>query len=92
MTMDDSAEEAGRAVAQEGVEEKRDLSKAFPGVKRVTVTLYTIAHARSGARGSSANIGVIPYTPRGYTFLRGQLTAARVEAFFKPLGVGKVIR
>jgi hypothetical protein len=92
MTMDDSVKEAGRAAAQEGVEEKRDLSKAFPGVKRVTVTLYTIAHARSGATGSSANIGVIPYTPKGYTFLRGQLTAARVEAFFKPLGVGKVIR
>lgn len=73
-------------------EEKRDLSKAFPGVKRVTIALYDIAHARSGDKGTSANVGLIPYTPNGYTFLRGHLTADRVEAFFKPMGVGKVIR
>lgn len=89
---ENSTEETGEAAVEESVEEKRDLSKAFPAVKRVTIAVYDIAHARSGDKGSSANVGVIPYTPKGYTFLRGYLTAARVEAFFKPLGVGKVIR
>ena len=56
------------------------------------IQLYDIAHARSGDKGSGANVGVIAYTPAGYAFLREALTAERVEAFFKPLGVGKVTR
>lgn len=89
--MNETPENASENSTDEG-EEKRDLSKAFPAVKRVTITLYNIAHARSGDKGSSANVGVIPYTPDGFTYLRGELTAERVEAFFKPLGVGEVIR
>ena len=57
-----------------------------------TIQLYDIAHARSGDKGSGANVGVIAYTPAGYAFLREALTVERVEAFFKPLGVGKVTR
>jgi len=57
-----------------------------------TVRLGQIAIARSGDKGSSANVGVIARSPRGFEFLRDTLTAAKVEAFFKPLGVGKVIR
>src|SRR3954453_5458545 len=54
--------------------------------------LAEIAHARSGDKGSSANVGVIAYTPAGYEFLREHLTPERVEQFFSPMGVGKVIR
>src|SRR3954468_15295301 len=54
--------------------------------------LGDIAHARSGDKGSSANVGVIAYTPAAYEFLREQLTAERVEEFFSPMCVGKVIR
>jgi hypothetical protein len=54
--------------------------------------LAEIAHARSGDKGSSANVGVIAYTAAGYGFLREHLTAERVEEFFSPMGVGKVIR
>ncbi len=57
-----------------------------------TIRLYDIAHARSGDKGSGANVGVVAYTAAGYAFLCGALTADRVEAFFKPLGVGKVTR
>jgi hypothetical protein len=54
--------------------------------------LGQIAHARSGDKGSGANIGVIAYTPEGYAFLKQHLTADRVEAFFKPMDCGKVER
>lgn len=56
------------------------------------IRLGEIAYARSGDKGSSANVGVIARTPQGFTILSCCLSAARVETFFKPLGVGKVIR
>jgi hypothetical protein len=57
-----------------------------------TIHLGEIAHARSGDKGASANIGVIAYTPQGFEFLRGALQSAGVQDFFKRLGVGKVTR
>lgn len=54
--------------------------------------LFDIAHARSGDKGSSANIGVIARSPAAFEFLRNWLTPARVEAFFKPMGVRQVAR
>ncbi len=62
-----------------------------PSTRR-TIRLGAIAHARSGDKGSSANVGVIAGTTEGFAFLRRFLTAARVEKFFKPFGVGKVVR
>ena len=64
--------------------------KRLPAIRKIR--LGEIAYARSGDKGSSANIGVIARTPEGYAVLRGVLSAARVEKFFKPLGVGRVIR
>lgn len=55
-------------------------------------TLRTIAYARSGDKGSSANIAVFGRTPADYIWLRQHLTAAQVEAWFKPLGTGTVVR
>ena len=57
-----------------------------------SIRLAEIAHARSGDKGAGANVGVIAYTPAGYEFLRDTLSAAVVEKFFKPLGVGTVVR
>jgi hypothetical protein len=56
------------------------------------IRLGQLAHARSGDKGASANVGVIAFTTAGYDFLRTELTAERVEQYFKPLGVGKVVR
>ena len=56
------------------------------------VRLGEIAYARSGDKGSGANVGLIAYTPQGFHYLRAALSAARVGRFFKPLGVGKVVR
>jgi hypothetical protein len=62
-----------------------------PSTKR-QIRLGEIAYARSGDKGSSANVGVLARTPQGFAILRSYLSAARVEKFFKPLGVRKVIR
>jgi hypothetical protein len=57
-----------------------------------TITLGCVAHARSGDKGNHANLGVIAYTGRGYEFLRDQLTAQRVAAYFAGLGATRVER
>lgn len=54
--------------------------------------LADVAYARSGDKGSSANVGVLAYTQEGYAWLREFLTAERVEQYFKPMGVGSVTR
>ncbi len=56
------------------------------------IPLSLIAHARSGDKGNHANIGVIAYTPAGYTWLVRELTAERVAEFFACLGVSRVER
>jgi hypothetical protein len=56
------------------------------------IRLAQLAHARSGDKGASANIGVIARTPAAYALLRDVLTADRVEAFFRSLGVDRVVR
>ncbi|MDB6128606.1 MAG: hypothetical protein JWM35_2502 [Verrucomicrobia bacterium] len=56
------------------------------------IPLREIAHARSGDKGDSANVAVFARTPGGFAWLREHLTAAAVESYFTPLGVGKVTR
>lgn len=56
------------------------------------VKLKELAYARSGDKGSSANVGVIALNLENYLLLEKYLTAALVEKFFKPLGVKNVIR
>ena len=56
------------------------------------VRLGDIAYARSGDKGSGANVGVIAHTQEGFDYLRKALPASRVERFFRPLGCGKVVR
>ena len=47
------------------------------------VPLSEIAHGRSGDKGNHANIAVIAYTAAGHEFLRQELTAERVGAYFE---------
>lgn len=56
------------------------------------VCLREIAHARSGDKGNHANVAVIAYTEAGFHWLRGELTAERVAAYFQPLGPSRVER
>ncbi len=57
-----------------------------------TIRLGDIAYARSGDKGAGANVGVIARSPAWYETLRRHLTAEVVEAFFKPMSVGRVVR
>jgi hypothetical protein len=58
----------------------------------MVVPLSTIAHGRSGDKGSHANVAVLAYTPAGFDWLRRHLTAERVRAYFAPLGPSRVER
>ncbi|MBI3965771.1 MAG: hypothetical protein HY329_09060, partial [Chloroflexi bacterium] len=46
------------------------------------VKLRELAHARSGDKGDSANIGVIARDERAYEIIRERLTARRVGEHF----------
>jgi len=46
------------------------------------VPLMQLAHARSGDKGDSANIGLVAYEPDLYPLLAAQVTAGRVKAHF----------
>jgi hypothetical protein len=56
------------------------------------VALVHLAHARSGDKGDTANIGVIAYDPAHWGLLRTQLTAERVKTHLGPLVMGSVER
>ncbi len=57
-----------------------------------TIPLYRIARARSGDKGTGANIGVMVFSQYDYNLLRRELTAERVADFFRPMGVSGVER
>ena len=54
--------------------------------------LLDIAYARSGDKGSSANIGVIAYTEAGYQYLLEHLSESRVGDYFRSLSPQSVTR
>jgi len=54
--------------------------------------LVDLAHARSGDKGDTANVGVIAYEAEHYPILVAQLTPARVKKHFGPLVKGEVER
>ena len=54
--------------------------------------LGDLAYARSGDKGTGANIGVVARTPENYDLLLAHLTAERVGEFFASMGVLEVIR
>jgi hypothetical protein len=54
--------------------------------------LRSIAHARSGDKGSIANISLIVYDETAYPRLVRLVTAERVRAWFGPLVEGPVVR
>ena len=56
------------------------------------IRLVDIAHARSGDKGDTANVGVIALKPEWYPLLREQLTLDRVRAHFKGVITGDVQR
>ena len=56
------------------------------------VRLLDIAHARSGDKGDTANVGVIALEPKWYPVLVKYLTTERVAEHFKGVITGAVER
>jgi hypothetical protein len=54
--------------------------------------LLELAHARSGDKGDTANVGVIALEPEYYPVLVEQLTAERVKEHFRGICRGEVER
>ena len=68
-----------------------ELPKAGAGAE-VSVRLSQLAHARSGDKGDTANIGVIARAPEIYPWLVKTLTAERVKEYFTGICEGEVTR
>ena len=56
------------------------------------ICLIDIAHARSGDKGDTVNIGLIAREPRFYPLLVREVTADRVKSHFGTLCRGRVER
>src|SRR5215207_10392995 len=56
------------------------------------VSLLTLAHARSGDKGDTANVGLIALDDKFYPLLVREVTAARVKAHFGEIVKGEVER
>ena len=57
-----------------------------------TVQLLQLAHARSGDKGDTANVGVIAYDEEDYPVILEQVTAERVKKHFGSMVRGPVER
>ena len=71
---------------------RHEFPKAKGAAGTVRVPLSRLAHARSGDKGDTANIGVIARSPEIYPWLARTLTAAVVKKRFKGICLGKVER
>ena len=56
------------------------------------IQLVDIAHARSGDKGDTANVGVIALKPEWYPLIARELTTERVAAHFRGAITGGVDR
>ena len=56
------------------------------------IKLLQVAHARSGDKGDTANVGLIAYKPEYYPMLVEQVTAERVKEHFRGICLGEVER
>ncbi|UCC82931.1 MAG: hypothetical protein JSW46_18520 [Gemmatimonadota bacterium] len=56
------------------------------------VRLLEVAHARSGDKGDTANIGLIALRPEFYPVIVSEVTADRVKTHFKGICEGPVER
>jgi len=56
------------------------------------VKLRTIAHSRSGDKGTILNVSLIVFDERHYPLIVRHVTANRVKAHFAELATGEVIR
>ncbi len=56
------------------------------------IKLLDIAHARSGDKGNSSNVGLIAKNPEAYKIIEATVTAERVKEHFGDIVKGEVER
>ena len=61
-------------------------------INHMRIKLVNIAHARSGDKGDTANVGLIALREEFYPVLAREVTAARVKEHYGPLVGGEVER
>lgn len=71
---------------------RRGSTARLAGRRTRRVRLLALAHARSGDKGDTANIGLIALRPEHYPLLEREVTAARVADHFRGMIRGKVVR
>lgn len=57
-----------------------------------TVSVYDLAHARSGDKGNISNVAVFAYQPEDYELLKRELTVERVLEAYQDVAKGPVLR
>ena len=67
---------------------RQSKSKAVRPSARPSVQLRYLAHARSGDKGDTANVGLIALEPEYYPVLEREVTVARVARHFKGMVTG----
>ncbi len=56
------------------------------------IKLWDIAHARTGDKGNTANVSLIPYDEKDYELLKEKVTAGVVKNHFSGIVQGQVTR
>ena len=67
---------------------RQSKSKTVRPSARPSVQLRYLAHARSGDKGDTANVGLIALEPEYYPLLQQEVTVARVARHFKGMVTG----
>ena len=68
------------------------MSAATASAETVTIRLLDVAHARSGDKGDTANVGLIALRPEWYPLLEREVTRERVARHFAGVITGEVVR
>ena len=56
------------------------------------IQLKEICHGRSCDKGDAANIGLIAYNKDSYELIKKEVTADKVQKYFKDICLGEVLR
>ena len=82
-------EKKKRASVRSSKKPKSGTATAVPPSRRTALTqLRWLAHARSGDKGDTANVGLIALEPEYYPILEREVTAPRVARHFKGMVTG----
>jgi len=77
------AKRAADKKSKKGLSSRRTKPARLPAYPPTRLQLRYLAHARSGDKGDSANVGLIALEPEYYPLLRKEVTTARVARHFK---------